>query len=558
MKTKNFKKTSGIHQQIHPNDQMPIHRLIGKIDENFYQLGLMDGEQFCGEKKAIDLFLEELDSAIFPRKIALSESLKLSLKALILHPKNLHLRNLKILKAYSEGLKKPYHELLYYTLLPEVMNSLGRLTQHLPTPNWGCTSVFSYEKDQLQHFRVLDFPINETFTRWERGLLCEFDQSPKFFGVNCLGIPYPTYTAMSEKGITCAVHQKFSLEFETSGTPIPELLFNLFSILQKPTDVQDFFQETRPMTTWGLFFAFDDLGVLEVEVSPKNYQEKFYSIDDIKKSPIIFNNLPMNRSRSENENSKVFPKDIFKYHECRMENSQRKIQRFLKDVQVKKSYEHNSLNGLKNTLATPLSSKIHQAEIDLLTPSSVQITNFSTKDRSSQILRGPAPKVFVKEWSAIENPFHLKNFQDLPKQILYEEKIPMKFSKTFQTFLFHLHRAQKYSNLNETRKIYHHLQMAFALLKNSNDLSHYLGPVKFFFLVTQFFHEHHEVTSNYIKTELLDPSLMLPEYLNHNRDKIVQSLISFNEMPLAKRIVHFEALKRTTILRYDLFNIIFL
>ena len=161
-------------QQNACDKEIPIIRLIGDPEENFYQLGVKDREtaEFIREhiENIFSLSWDHLNKFLFSLYGPLA--------------KNLYGRNATIHQwsnAYVDGLGLK-DELFYRAMaIPEFMSALSKWFPALPFTQMGCSSFFAHDQDWESpiHARILDFPLVGSFDKHERVLMHEFKNYPK-------------------------------------------------------------------------------------------------------------------------------------------------------------------------------------------------------------------------------------------------------------------------------------------------------------------------------------------------------------------------------------------
>ena len=191
------------------NEAQPVITLLGDERENFYRLGLRDRAGFSPTYRSLQHNLGNLHP--FLHKLlhtAIEQAAQVVIKR---HGQLRH-----NLAAYGEGLNVGLENIYGTFLLPEILSAIGRFIPSFMGKLLGCSSLFYQEPRGrgITHFRLLDFPLADSFTQHAQSVLMQFPRQRVFF-FTTQGMPYPGLTAMNESGITLALHQKLSRFFAT-------------------------------------------------------------------------------------------------------------------------------------------------------------------------------------------------------------------------------------------------------------------------------------------------------------------------------------------------------
>lgn len=113
---------------------LPHISLIGDPEENFYQLGLKDQENFSSNQNHLNSLLKiplpTVDTFLKQAMATFSRSLIKDKSQLF-----------KLLNAYAEGLDVPLKQVTHSILLPEIMSCLNKWIPGAPL------KLFAYEKN---------------------------------------------------------------------------------------------------------------------------------------------------------------------------------------------------------------------------------------------------------------------------------------------------------------------------------------------------------------------------------------------------------------------------
>ena len=293
--------------QKHPN--LPLIRLIGDSIDNFYQLGLKDKENHSNILSHLNSLIKTPFSKV---DLTIRHLAKATLKQGFTHLPEFQ----KKMKAYSEGLGIAKEELTLSLLVPEIVSFLSTWVPGIPTSLLGCSSYFAWDDktDSPIHGRVLDFPLQGSFDKNERVIWSKLDNGPATLSYSSVGFPYPSITAMTEYGVSFALHQKFDDLFNPNGTPIFELIFNM---LQKCGDLKstlEYLKKNESLTTWAFYMGFSNGEVLACDVMGKDLCYKTYHA---KAGQVLyFNNMLIDQARYSKQKD-FMPYGVQQYNQMR-------------------------------------------------------------------------------------------------------------------------------------------------------------------------------------------------------------------------------------------------
>lgn len=96
------------------------------------------------------------------------------------------------------------------------------------------------EVGEVVHGRILDFPLQGSYDKFERAVSYDVSGMPRTLGFGSVGIPYPSITLMTEDGLTLALHQKFTNSFNPQGMSIFEYIFKMIQNANDKKSVIEF------------------------------------------------------------------------------------------------------------------------------------------------------------------------------------------------------------------------------------------------------------------------------------------------------------------------------
>lgn len=563
---------------------LPSMHLIGEAEENFYQLGLKDAE--LGKKLHVDAM-----TLVKSNSPGMDKLIKLGAREFVKRSLFQKPERFPLLKAYAEGMKVDFHDLCLVMMAPELASSLPywlseltpkasslKFANMMPPKILGCSSLFYRNSDgDMNHFRILDFPLKGTYDENERSILYEFKNWPKIFSVGSVGIPYPSITLTTEHGMSLALHQKFTKVFNLKGMPIFEYVLDFARNVKTPDDAIAYALHHQSFTTWCLNIGFKNGEVLSMDLMGDKVEINRLSVDDPKTPFIYFNNQLLDKRISQEE---LLPFGFKFYNEMREESALLKIkvlEEIKKEGTLTSSEATRILTTPKHLLIknkkTTATTKAPWA-MDILTPSSLQILNFNLDKSTVHYLVGPAPKIYQ------HNLLHIENIFRRPETSQVKEKNSKSHPRDheYELALEELMLAQKALDFHEYSNTYHHLQMAIDHFRESGDPNG-SDVVKFFFLLLQFLHDDHHKVRKHLRDELQELKDKLPHYLEDHRllflarlnrlidgnfgieeDTITHGVLRkvLNKEAQIPSLIYYQTIKNMIVIRLDMMDIIYL
>lgn len=507
---------------------LPLATLIGDSQENFYQLGLKDR----ANHSAILDHMNHLVKTPFDKvDLTIRQLAKLVIKNSFSHLPEFK----KKMKAYSEGLGIPEDELTLSLLVPELISFLTKWIPGVPTTVLGCSSYFTWDEktNSPLHGRVLDFPLQGSYDQGERAMWSKLDQGPATLSFSSEGFPYPSITAMTEYGVSFALHQKFTDVFNPKGTPIFEIIFNMLQNCGDLKSTLDFLKHQESLTTWAFNMGFSNGDVLSCDIMGKDLA---YVTKKVEPGKIIyFNNMLIDQKKHDNQKNFI-PHGIHQYNEMRLEMAEKKIERLTKEKGI------HSLQLIKEmgSFFPQRSKKSENWKCDTVTASSVTICTMNPKVGEALYLPGLAPKFYTKEVIKISQAF-----VDPVQKIISSTKSKTKIQKIngYRDMM----KAQVCFDQHQWHEAYHHMQMAIDDFEGMPEKNIAL----FFFKVFQYIHEPHMKMRQKLLSDFLKLKDTLPPYLNdhcylfiYRLEKIVHGKSNVTEEDIQhemlKKILSFE------------------
>ncbi len=396
---------------------LQVERLYGDLQENFYQLGRKEAEDF----KELELYLGKLLSSYHLLKIwqeLLSRSMSLFKKK----PQTFF----EIaLASYAEGLERPAAEVRRVIEFIEVAAHYGQIRPELKALIPGCTSVFETNAQGSFHHRLIDFPLLNFFQGKARLYTSHFNGTTPVSWIGMAGMSLAPLHLFSGHGLSLALHQKPSLNFYSQGELIYSVLFDLMFRNETLGDLRKDLRIKSSHNKWGGYVLSKTNEVLAFDIEgPQHWFEK---LELTEKSPLIFTNTPLKYSTGEDVNEDQFV-DV-------------STARAMGAAQILKKKKQISINDL-HQLFQP-----HTANNLWVLPAKTVSTqiSFSYEIKTGKIdtLDSTMPTIWKKtEWS--------------------ERKFTMP-SDPMQKSWHHLSLGQGYLDQKQDDYAYHHFQMAQAL-----------------------------------------------------------------------------------------------
>jgi hypothetical protein len=510
------------------SQHLPLVSLIGDSLENFYQLGLKDRENHSE-------ILNHLNSLIKTPFDKVDLTVRHLAKAL-LNQGFTHLPEFQNkMKAYSEGLAIAQDELTLSLLVPEIVSFLSKWVPGIPTSLLGCSSYFAWDDktNSAIHGRVLDFPLQGSFDKNERAIWSKLDNGPATLSFSSVGFPYPSITAMTEYGVSFALHQKFDDVFNTKGTPIFELIYNMLQQCGDLASTLQYLKKNESLTTWAFYMGFKNGDVLACDVMGKQLAYKTYKVESGK--VLYFNNMLIDEARYKKQKD-FLPYGIGQYNQMRLDIGNKKANKLSKQKNL-------TCSKLIKEMATPMVQRTKNPaawKCDPLTMSSIAVSVMNPSAAESYFIPGPAPKFYQKELIKFSDCFNI------PQQnIIYGTKSKIKQSKI--NGYRDLMEAQVSYDKGQYHEAYHFLQMAIDQFEGLPE--YYIAH--FYFNVYQYIHDQHAKVREKMLIEFKNLSGKLPEYLNdhcqlfiYRLDKIINGESQVTEDDIKtlsiKKILNFE------------------
>jgi hypothetical protein len=472
---------------------MDLITLIGDIDENFYQLGLRDKE--TGKHVHHDV-KSMLRTPWQPVNILIEEVAKAVLKNSLLKKTD----NFTHLKAYSDGMGVPLEQVVYMMLVPEMVSSLSKWAPGFIKGSFGCSSfMMRNNAGEVVHGRILDFPLQGSYDKFERAIMYDLKGVPKTLGFGTQGIPYPSITLMTEDGITIALHQKFTNNFNPQGLSIFAFIFKMIQVARDKKSIIEFVKNHQTITTWCLYMTFQDGNALALDLNGSN---TFVNELDIPDTGILYF---CNHLEDKSINQRQFlPLGFDQYNLMREEIATKKILNHFK----KKNEQPDDLTLLQ-LMAKPLDQKLKPSEfnkfaLDNITPTSLSVMTMNTAAQKALYIEGPAPKLFRNDVVLFSGVF------ERIKQDQCKIKKGSEVDPEYQEGLSALAQAQKGFDSHNPVDVYHCLQMAIDHLDEYPEKN----IARFYFLIAQYIYETHPNILANLLTQFKEFEGKLPVYLN--------------------------------------------
>jgi len=493
---------------------LPIQRLIGPTEENFYQLGLVD-EQTCRDNldhihqllrtpwKTLDRVIRELAGQGLQNKLP-------------------QIFNWQRVETYSEGCGLPPHEVALAWLIPELTSGLSNWLPGLPPSLFGCSSFFALDSKTLKpiHGRILDFPLFETYSKHEKIIHFDPSKGTQIMGLSTSGLPFPSLTGMSQHKITLALHQKFSNQLDLSGHSVFDISYDYLSKVKNIKEAKKFLKASRPLTTWCFLSSFPTGEVLIADISPAGVHFEQYQLKE-QECLYFSNRLLKNTEKS----SSPIPYGIDHYNSMREEIAQKKIKKF-----GKKLINDESLLKMMGSYYNQEKSSSKKWKMGPVTPSSLVIACLNPSMERITFLPGRIPKNYTGELAIVSNCW------SNPKITTKKSKTKSTTPDIYQEGWRQLMLSQQSYDLKDFHQSYHHLQLAISFWRG------YPEEViaQFFFYVYQFIHDGHSKIRIQLLKEFNQLQEKLPPYL---QDHCLLFIARLEKIELAETTIHIEQIQ---------------
>lgn len=488
---------------------MDLVHLLGDIDENFYQLGLKDRELGKLVHRDVKMMLR---TPWQPANKVIEEVGKAVIKNSLLKKTD----NYAHLKSYSEGMGISLEECAYVMLIPELVSAMSKWAPGFIKGNLGCSSFMTRNPEgSVVHGRILDFPLQGTYDRYERAILYDLNGLPKTLGFGSVGIPYPSITLMTEDGITLALHQKFTNVFNPQGMSIFEYVFKMIKNANDKNSVIEFINKHQTITTWCLYMTFKNGDVLACDLSA---DKPFINELQIPDTGILYF---CNHLEDKSINQRQFlPLGFDQYNLMREEIATKKIVQFMSKKKARPT-ELDLLQLMSTPFNQKLKDNIETYSLDNLTASSLSVMAMNPTDSKALYLTGPAPKVFSDDVIEIAKTF------ERPAILNVKIKKGSEFDPEYRLGLHSFMEAQKGFDAHNSIEIYHQLQMAIDHLENYPEMK----IAEFYFLIAQYLYESHPKVLANLLNDFKRFEDKLPPYLNDHCLMFIGRLERILKMP---------------------------
>lgn len=365
----------------------------------------------------------------------------------------------KLIQAYAEGLQVSEEQVYSAMIIPEMVASFNKWIPNLLGLVPGCSSVFARDRATggTIHARILDYSLGVVLTKSQRAMHIHNEKAYDVFGYTSVGFPLASMSSMNEKGLSLAIHYKHGAYFNTEGSSIFEIAYDLLTKCATVSQVRKRIKRHQSISHWGLYICDQQGEVAAVDIRGNEIFFENYQIDDV--NYLYFNNKVINLNK-QIEESQPFGH----IQQCKM-----RADSFAKSFKKNKPKSHFDYLRTLTQIDFNESSYSHAP----VTTATVQAYSFNTQDFSSYYLDGDSPKVNNKKCLYTSDVFK----ENFIAQISDDTQ-----EGPHQKGLRHLSLAQYYFDLKDDEKVYFQLQMAKARLKNTS----FEEIVKFYFCVVQY------------------------------------------------------------------------
>jgi hypothetical protein len=471
-------------------EQLDHIHLIGNPAENFYALGKRDKNAFTEVHTQI--------SRLCLRNDFMAKVLKTTSELTTKFSKKYQGSKIDEIKSYAQGLERPFEDVLFTMLMPEMVASFNKWAPDLLSLVPGCSSLFLWDKKNqgVVHTRILDYALSGPFEKFERSVLYDFKDRYKVYSYGSAGFALPGLTAMNDQGLTLALHYKHGQYFDLEGESIFFIASDILSQCTSTREAIKMLRAKQSISFWGLYMSDKEGEVASVDICGKEiHQEKF----DIKDhSYLYFNNRALLKKP---EYEKMQPYGNF--NQCLMRTQS--LKKRIDNYELEKS-EDLMLSSLE-IMGKPSSKKVKGSSKWLLpttTPSSIQLCSFHNNLNNAYFVKGPAPKLF--------NGNYIKQtliFSDIKSESKSKKVTNSKYLKGHQF----LSQFQSQLDKNEITEAYHALQMSILLLKGYEEDS----ILKFYLYILEYIYEADKRDLSFLYQDFQSLEGKLPPYLNDHR-----------------------------------------
>ncbi len=501
-----------------------MYAAYGDSSECFFQLG-------CHDRKMAGPLIEHNRSILKTPVAKLNRAADKMSRPFLKKLMGQHPSFAKHTEAYAAGLEcDPYH-LAQAALMPELASAINTWIPNLFSGPLGCSSYFMWDdkREALVHGRILDFPLMGSFDRHERALLTQFHHGPKIFSLGSAGLPYPSLTCQTERGISFALHQKFTNIFDPRGTPIFELVLQMLQSCDDLKEVLQFLKKNRTLTCWGFYMGFSSGEVLAADVAGTEVFHRTYRMGpnasakakdkDSAGEILYFCNQLENPSWGSSDF--IYPLGLDYHNHMHRSVAHKKIARYFANSKQRQGHTMEKLMRMMGTPWMPADLSPEKWEADNLTPSSVQIATLCPDKQKVLFMPESAPKHFRGQWIDIGHTFENPRQQrrSLPQK-RKPQTIPKKRAKNpgdlwrgQKSFMAAQMALQTKTGPDRHHLAYHHLQMAETYMQGHPEAH----MAHFFLLVLRYLDKTHHRELPQLLSEFEHLKSRLPTHLEGQR-----------------------------------------
>ncbi len=437
--------------------------LFGDLQENFYQLGRKEQEDFV----QLEEHLKKLLSSYHLLKIWQD----LLSKSQVLFKKKSQTFFEIALKSYAEGLERPVSEVRRVFELVEIAAHYGQINPELKAIIPGCTSVFEKSSHGVYHHRLIDFPLMNFFKGKARIYHSQFTNTVGVSWVGLAGMSLAPLHLFSQTGFSLALHQKPSPKFYSQGELIYSVLFDLIFRNETLNDIRKDLRIKTSQNKWGGYIIDKNHDVLAFDIEgPQHWFEKFELTDS---RPLIFTNVPVKYSMGESVQEDHFVTVA--------EARARGLSQILKK---KKNFHLEDLYQIFH----PRTDQGHWS-IPALTTSTQIGFSFEITKASLETLEEKTECIWKKSQVKLKEP----KLKENPLSVSWE----------------HLSEGQAYLDQGKEDIAYHHFQMARSLCPQGS----YQAIIEFFIIVLEYKFSQTSEELGFIYNRLLEIEHLLPPHL---------------------------------------------
>lgn len=468
-------------------DHLHSYELIGDPDENFYQLGIKDRHHY-------HLNYDHMEKVSKIQSLPLlGQVLSKGFDYYVNKSLDQFSEEKKYLMSYADGLKTSLTKVGRFLISPDFLAAFNHFLPTRPKTLFGCSSFIGLNhKNECVHGRIFDYPLINTFEKYQRILKVQFPGHPQVWGLSSAGIPYPATSLMNDSSVTLTPHQLSGNSFDYEGKPLYFLIKDLINNSHNKHSFIKNIKKCRSMTAWAMYVTFSSEEFLGVQIEGKNLTIKEFYLKD--KKLFYFSNLPL-KKLSQEEKEPIYLKN---YCQMRQDMALQSIDDY---YQKHDSFKDLDLLKLMSKFTPKKKIPSKKWKLGPVTPITLHIITLNAAAGKAHLIRNKPPHFFKNEYTSVKDIWK--------RPISTEYKKNARIDQNYLLGHEHLSAFIKDCDYDKTHSKFHHLQMAISYFKNYPEQK----IIHFFALIYEYLNAHNKKNIPSILENLTKLLPDLPLYL---------------------------------------------